>query len=132
MAFNITVAHDEGVWYVQSSDIPGLNAEAPTLDTLVEVITDLAPDLITANVPGAIPDKTGAFPLRLSMSSMLESPRNEWGPTFILNWFDCYAGRAASSSAKARDRMKSGTAQSPSDPSAFPETRRRSTPRTTR
>jgi hypothetical protein len=65
MPFNVTVVHDEGVWYVQSSDIPGLNAEAPTLDALVEVITDLAPDLITANVPGATPDQTGAFPLRV-------------------------------------------------------------------
>ena len=49
----ITVSHDEAgrVWYVISSDIPGLNAEAETLDELVDVIADLAPDLIAANLP---------------------------------------------------------------------------------
>ena len=54
MQFTITVSHDEkeGVWFVQESDVPGLNAEAPTLDELVEVITDLAPDLVAANLPG--------------------------------------------------------------------------------
>lgn len=53
MHLTITVSHDEveGVWFVQSSDLPGLNAEAATLDELVEVITDLAPDLI-GNIPG--------------------------------------------------------------------------------
>ncbi|HUE46946.1 MAG TPA: DUF1902 domain-containing protein [Aestuariivirgaceae bacterium] len=55
MQFTVTVCHDEdeGVWYVQSSDVPGLNAEAPTLDALVEVVTDLAPELVAANLPDA-------------------------------------------------------------------------------
>ncbi len=53
MHFNVTVCRDEkeGVWFVQSSDVPGLNAEAPTLDALVEAISDLAPDLVAANLP---------------------------------------------------------------------------------
>jgi predicted RNase H-like HicB family nuclease len=53
MPFTITVCRDEeeGVWFVQSSDVPGLNAEAPSLDALVEAITDLVPDLVAANLP---------------------------------------------------------------------------------
>jgi predicted RNase H-like HicB family nuclease len=48
----VNVSHDkqESVWYVLSSDIPGLHAEAETLDELVAVISDVAPDLIAANL----------------------------------------------------------------------------------
>jgi predicted RNase H-like HicB family nuclease len=55
MQFTATVCHDEeeGVWFVQSSDVPGLNAEAATYDDLVQVIADLAPDLVAANLPDA-------------------------------------------------------------------------------
>ncbi len=55
-ALAVTVSHDkdEGVWFVLSSDVPGLNAEARSLDELVTVIADLAPELITANLPGTI------------------------------------------------------------------------------
>lgn len=55
MQFTVTVCHDEkeGVWYVQSSDVPGLNAEASTFDGLVDAITDLAPELVAANLPDA-------------------------------------------------------------------------------
>ena len=51
-ALAVNVAHDaaEGIWYVLSSDIPGLNAEASSLDALVEIISDIAPDLIAANL----------------------------------------------------------------------------------
>ena len=51
----VTVSHDkkESVWHVLSSDIPGLHAEAETLDELVAVITDVAPDLIAANMPSS-------------------------------------------------------------------------------
>jgi hypothetical protein len=53
MRFTVTVAHDEieGVWFVQTSDVPGLNAEASTLDALIEAISDLTPDLVAANLP---------------------------------------------------------------------------------
>ena len=52
-ALAVSVSHDkkESVWHVLSSDIPGLHAEAETLDELVAVITDMAPDLIAANMP---------------------------------------------------------------------------------
>jgi hypothetical protein len=55
MQYIVTVAHDEaeGVWYVESSEVPGLNAEAPTLDVLIEVIADVAPELIAANIASA-------------------------------------------------------------------------------
>ena len=49
----VVVNHDKqiGVWYVVSADIPGLHAEAETLDELVSIVADLAPDLISANLP---------------------------------------------------------------------------------
>lgn len=52
LSFRIVVSHDRqnGVWFVVDSDIPGLNAEADSLDALVEVVTDLAPELIEANL----------------------------------------------------------------------------------
>src|SRR5258707_5663829 len=67
MEFTVTVAHDEneGVWYVESSDIPGLHVEAPTFDALLEVITDAALDLIAANVPKAVFEDGVAIPLRV-------------------------------------------------------------------
>ena len=48
----VNVSHDkqESVWFVLSSDIPGLHAEAETLDEPVAVISDVAPDLIAANL----------------------------------------------------------------------------------
>ena len=54
----VIVSHDkqEGVWHVLSSDVPGLHAEAETLDELVAVIADVAPDLIAANLPDTAQD----------------------------------------------------------------------------
>ncbi len=37
---------DAGVWYVESSDLPGLNAEAETLELLLEKLPALVLDLI--------------------------------------------------------------------------------------
>ena len=67
MQFTVTVCHDEreGVWYVQSSDVPGLNAEAATLEALIEVVADLAPDLVVANLPESGFDDGAAIPLRV-------------------------------------------------------------------
>ena len=54
----VVVNHDRqiGVWYVVSADIPGLHVEAETLDELVSIVADLAPELISANLPGAAED----------------------------------------------------------------------------
>lgn len=61
MPFTVTVRHDEAahIWYVHESDVPGLHAEAATLDELVGVIEALSPDLIAANLPS---DETGDRP----------------------------------------------------------------------
>jgi predicted RNase H-like HicB family nuclease len=58
LALSVNVSHDktEGIWYVLSSNIPGLHAEAETLDELVAVISDVAPDLLAANLPNAPSD----------------------------------------------------------------------------
>jgi len=55
MQYTVTVTHDEaeGIWFVETSDVPGLNAEASTLDDLVAVIADVAPELIASNLPDA-------------------------------------------------------------------------------
>jgi predicted RNase H-like HicB family nuclease len=58
MQFTVTVLHDEteGVWFVEASDLPGLHAEAATLDALVDAIAEVAPDLAEFNVPEATTD----------------------------------------------------------------------------
>ena len=38
-----------GVWIATSADVPGLHAEAASLEALIEVVVDLAPDLLVAN-----------------------------------------------------------------------------------
>jgi hypothetical protein len=65
MRFNVTVCHDvdAAVWYVQDSDLPGLNAEARTLDELVAVIEDVAPDLAYANLPPEEAEGLSAIPI---------------------------------------------------------------------
>lgn len=67
MQLTVTVCHDEqeGIWYVESSDLPGLNVEAPTYDELVEVIADVAPDLIAANLSHVALSEEMTLPLRI-------------------------------------------------------------------
>ena len=52
---NVNVRHDPvaGVWFVEDSDVPGLHVEAETYEALVEIVLDLAPDLMDANAGGA-------------------------------------------------------------------------------
>ncbi len=84
----VTVSHDktEGVWFVLSSDVPGLNAEAQSLDELVTVISELAPDLIKANLPGATPDTPVCIQHMVS-TKRLAPP--EWVPISTPIWFAC-------------------------------------------
>lgn len=44
----VKAARDEEarVWYVESSDVPGLNAEAETLEALIEKLPPIVQDLI--------------------------------------------------------------------------------------
>jgi hypothetical protein len=61
----VNVSHDEreGTWHVLSSDVPGLHAEAESLDALIEIISDFAPDLISANIS----DWATRYPAGLSL-----------------------------------------------------------------
>lgn len=49
--YEVVIARDaeSGYFYVHESNIIGLQACAPTMDALMEVIQDVAPDLIQAN-----------------------------------------------------------------------------------
>ena len=49
MALTLGWDDEAGVWYVADSDVPGLAAEAPTLDELHAVLRDRIPELIEAN-----------------------------------------------------------------------------------
>jgi hypothetical protein len=40
---------DACVWYAQSEDVPGLNAEDDTLEGLIEEVKHLVPDLLRLN-----------------------------------------------------------------------------------
>jgi hypothetical protein len=44
----VKAARDEeaGVWYVESSDVPGLNAGAGTLEALIDLLPPIVQDLI--------------------------------------------------------------------------------------
>lgn len=48
LSYRVVVAHDaeHGVWYVADTDVPGLNAEAGDFDSLLDIVTDLVPDLV--------------------------------------------------------------------------------------
>ena len=48
VTLNVEVGYDDTskVYYVISSDIPGLNIETPTFDAFVDVAVDAAPDLL--------------------------------------------------------------------------------------
>ncbi|GEP06966.1 DUF1902 domain-containing protein [Methylobacterium oxalidis] len=69
MTLTVTVRHhpDERVWYVHESEVPGLHAEAPTLDALVAVIGDLAPELAAANLPSADSESNAGIAVRQSL-----------------------------------------------------------------
>ena len=49
---------DAQVWFVESSDVPGLNVEADTLEALIDLLPPAVQDLIDA---GALDDADGAY-----------------------------------------------------------------------
>lgn len=55
MSYVVHVGHDvgQGVYYVLSSDIPGLNVEAPSIEQLMEITRDVAPDLLGEPAAGS-------------------------------------------------------------------------------
>jgi hypothetical protein len=48
MSFTVNVGFDEATrrYYVDSTDIPGLNVETETFEEFVEVVLDVVPDLL--------------------------------------------------------------------------------------
>lgn len=42
---------DAKVWYVAESDVPGLAAEAPTVEKMQEILLARIPELIQLNLP---------------------------------------------------------------------------------
>jgi predicted RNase H-like HicB family nuclease len=48
MTYVVHVCHDSetGRYYVDSSDIPGLHVEADTFEEFVNIVQDVAPDLL--------------------------------------------------------------------------------------
>ena len=55
MSFVVNVGYDEAehIYYVMSSNIPGLHIEASTFEEFVDCATDFAPDLLGDNAAGA-------------------------------------------------------------------------------
>jgi predicted RNase H-like HicB family nuclease len=53
MKFTINVQWDDEahVWYVQDSDVPGLVAEAPTVEALQSLLSVRVPELLELNMP---------------------------------------------------------------------------------
>jgi hypothetical protein len=52
---------DAKVFYSES-DLPGLCVEAATFDSFIEIVEDLAPDVIAANLP----DLAGPYVIRIA------------------------------------------------------------------
>ncbi len=69
--FYVKAEKDEatGVWFVSASDVPGLNAEAASPQDLVDVLNDLIPELLVANV---VLDESDV-PTQVPYSLMLDS-----------------------------------------------------------
>lgn len=44
---------DAGVWYVADSNVPGLAAEAPTVEAMQAVLLQRVPELVRENMPAA-------------------------------------------------------------------------------
>ncbi len=67
-AFTVTALWDEEakVFY-SDSDIPGLCVEAASFDVFVEVVEDLAPEVIAANLPGL----AGPYAIRIATARTL-------------------------------------------------------------
>lgn len=55
MAYVVHVGQDSEThrYYVDASDIPGLNVEADTFEEFVNIVQDIAPDLLGQNASGS-------------------------------------------------------------------------------
>ncbi len=55
MSYVVRVGYDERLhrYFVLETDIPGLNVETEDFEEFVEIVRDVAPDLLGASVTGA-------------------------------------------------------------------------------
>lgn len=74
--FTITCEWDAEaeVWYVSESNVPGLAAEAPTVEAMNAVLRERVPELIRANVPEAKPHCEVPFDLLIKKSESVRLP----------------------------------------------------------
>lgn len=56
---------DARVWFIESSDVPGLNLEADTLDSLIEKLPGAVLDLIEEGALGSEAQAGGEIPIEL-------------------------------------------------------------------
>ena len=63
----VKASYDDGanVWFVESSDLPGLSAEAGTLEALAERLPAIIFDLIQENGLGGQYDALDAIPIEI-------------------------------------------------------------------
>lgn len=71
----VHIAHDEvaGVWYVASSDVPGLRLEAPDALALVQRVADCAQELIELNEDEILKTAARTRPF-VSLRPVFDSP----------------------------------------------------------
>lgn len=62
------------VWYVADSDVPGLAAEAPTVEAMQAVLLERVPELVRANVPESKAHCEVPFELLLKKSENARLP----------------------------------------------------------
>ncbi len=55
MSYKVRVGYDHASsrYYVDESDIPGLNVEANTFEEFIEIVEDVAPDLLGQSAAGS-------------------------------------------------------------------------------
>jgi hypothetical protein len=71
MTYRVDAEWDEaaGVWIATSGEVPGLCAEAASLEALIAIVVDLVPELLVAN--GVMTaDALGEVPIRVVAERM--------------------------------------------------------------
>ena len=71
MAYRVDADWDgaAGVWIATSVEVPGLCAEAASLEALIAIVVDLVPELLIANGV-ATADAVGEVPIRVVAERM--------------------------------------------------------------
>ncbi len=71
----VNLDNESGVYFISESNVPGLHAEADTLDEMRDTILELAPELLVAN--GVIRPRKHDYdvPLELVMCESLKAHR---------------------------------------------------------